>query len=763
MSKKDSRARLLYAGLFITLIFAFAMAGCVDESQSEYVVSEDGGQVIYGDFNPDQSNTLIGAIVDEWRIFSILFVMITVVIIAMMYPLSSALKMPSLKAWADVELGEAISSVLIVVFIIAVLVFVELVTQGIVMGLPDLNCQVADRFCPVTIANQYVQEYLDKSLAIYDDIFESAIKKGKLATMSFVLGTNYLVLLYLSLSLKLFPHFMIEVTTAGQEMQFLMGMRDALVFQQFILNHVSGTLAPMALMIGIIFRSFFMTRKLGGLLMAFGIGFLLVFPLSYALAMYTVQTTLYGTTTTGGDVANEFCTASCRQLPPNAYKTSGGLETYQRSDITGLFPPEGCASGYVCIDGECAHSQAADPTLCDADEEYIPGYCIDPGQSCENNDAYKKRIDDLMKGRECTIIAVPDGEGGFTEFEACNDLESEVSPVTSKTIYFCGYYDEVCPAMCRTLPYSNSNPECASRYTEYQCREIVPKECFITRFASLDDPILSGMEPIDKDACPLKCRPLVGLQKEGCRGMTGYGFVITGEDKVEDIDDQMDDDGYNGDSFQDRCRDEIKNKHCNDDDNATRALERMDFEDVKDGGTIAWDEGCPNNCRWVTETGALGPGCQSSVCGKIPATPNTLRDTAMLAAVPDDYDLQIQMDQAEQTCYTVIPSDVFTDPDCVQCTYLMDPGFASLPPVHQRCDSLCGKAKKVAATPDSDSMETGIDGFSGPLEMKSITKLVAPAIILPMLNLVITFIFIRTLSPILGGDIDIPGMMGTIR
>jgi len=437
----------------------------------------------------------------------------------LMYPLSMALGMPSLKAWAEVELGEAVSTILIVMFIIGVLVFTEVVTQGIILGVPELECQEGDRFCPVTIANEYVQDYLDKSLAVYDDLFESAIKKGKLATMSFVLGTNYLMLLYLSLSLKLFPHFMIEVTTAGQELQFLMGMRDALVFQQFILNHVSGTLAPMALMIGIIFRCFFMTRKLGGLLMAFGIGFLLIFPLTYALAMFTVHTTLYGTTTTGGEVDTQFCTSSCKELPPRAYKTSGGVEAYQRSDLLEIFPPEGCSEGYTCRDGFCGGKNVAGSAAeCEGDEGYVDGFCTDPSQQCETDEEYAKRINDFILGqKDCTIIGIL-GEGEQKEVEVCNEQKSAVSPVSGELIYTCGVYDEVCPSICRTLPYPNSNPECASRYTEYQCREIVPEECFIIRFASLDDPIFGGMEEIDKDACPLKCRPLVGLKKRRMRG-----------------------------------------------------------------------------------------------------------------------------------------------------------------------------------------------------------------------------------------------------
>jgi hypothetical protein len=43
--------------------------------------------------------------------------------------------------------------------------------------------------------------------------------------------------------------------------------------------------------------------------------------------------------------------------------------------------------------------------------------------------------------------------------------------------------------------------------------------------------------------------------------------------------------------------------------------------------------------------------------------------------------------------------------------------------------------------------------------MKSVSKLAIPAFVLPLFGLALTFMFIQVLSPMLGGDIDIPGMM----
>ena len=677
-------------------------------------------------------------------------------------------------------MAQAFTTVLIVVFVMAVLIFVELLTHGLIMDIPELSCDSSSKYCPVTVATEYLQEYLDKSLAVYDDILETAVEKGKLATMSFVVGTNYLWLGYLSLSMKIWPHYMIEVTTASQQLQFLMGMRDALVFQQFILNQVSGTLAPMALMLGIIFRSFFITRKLGGLLMAFGIGFLLVFPATYALAMYTLHTTLYGSTSTGGDVATEYCTVSCRELPPLAYKTSGGIETYQRSEIKELFPPEGCSEDFLCKDGACAGGVASSPGECPDGYDFADGFCIDPAQSCETDEEYKLRIDEFINGKNCSLKLMPVPFGDPVEIEVCDPIEfKETSEGTD--IYTCGYYDDVCPQSCRTLPYPNQDPACASRMTEYQCREIVPEECFIIRFANYSDPMLGGLEENDaptEDICPRKCRPLVGLQKEGCD--IGYGFVLGNDNmKVKVINEQMVEDDYlstpGSQSVKQRCEatryGPFADALCGENDNAYVALALLNYEELEEDKLVAWDEGCPNNCRWLAldedaedddNKVSFGPGC-SDYCDATPTNAQALWDAAYEAADPDNYDLEAQIDAAEQSCYMLVPQAAFTDMDCVSCDSLIDPGFASYPPVHQGCANLCGKAKKVAISDETGALGSATDGFAGPLATKDITKLVIPAIVLPMLNLVITFMFIRTLSPMLGGDIDIPGMMRMIR
>ncbi len=708
--------------LFLPIILLFALFllyGCADAEESQYVVgvNTEGDVVEYGGYNPGTSDTLIGSIVDEWRAFSVLFMLISIGLIALAYPVSSALDLKDLRAWADVEMGEAYSTALIVLVVIATLVFVELVTHAILSADPIFNCG-GSRFCPVSVAEQYLQEYLDKTMPLYQDLMSESVRYGKLATWSLIAGTNYMYLGYLSVSMKPIPFFLIKSTSATQELQFLMGMREALFFQQFLLNHVSSTLAPMALLLGIIFRSFFITRKLGGLLMAFGIGFMLVFPASYALGMYTLHTTIHGTSVTGGEVTNEHCTASCRELPPVAY-IPGETEGLSRSEIIEMFP---ITDFFPQNPGESAEEYAERLALHDAE--------------------YSSLIRDFLRGKECVIIEdVVDPSLPAEYHEECTPVEYWDNDDGDR-IYTCGFYDELCPLMCRTLPYPNQNMDCASRATEFFCREHVPEQCFLTRFVNFADPNLQGMANEDTgigdEVCPKECRPLIGLKKEGCD--VGYGFILEEDMDVSDVNGIMDDAGY----LDKPGTDSLSGSGGSD---AKKRLRKLGFEELEIGKMVIWDEGCPNNCRWISTSGELmDPGCET-LCKEeyIPDDPEEIWEEAMHAHSVED-----QIAAAEKSCIMIVPDKVFNSPECTSCSYLLDPGFASYPAVHQSCQKLCG-------SPTGDTADSNMD--SELAEMNSVTSITFPALILPLLNLVITLTAIRTLSPILGGDIDLPGMM----
>lgn len=713
----------IYLGLFVLTVALLFFAGCTTPSDSEYE-----SEIIKAEAEAETSS-VFGFVVQEWRFFCIIFLMISIGLIALSYPVATALNIPELRAWADVELGEAFSTVLIVVLVLSILVFAEITTHAFLFESGEFSevCTDSKDFCPAVVAKEYINSYLTKTEGIYEDLQENAINAGKLATFTVGAGAQHWIALYYTISWKPMGEEMLTVNMIMQELQFLMTLRDALIFQDFLINNVTLTLAPIALMLGIIFRSFFVTRKLGGQLMAFGIAFILVFPASYAIAMYTVQATVYGSAGSGAMPGGEFCTYSCMKLPPAAYDKSTG-EGYTWTETAKLLPQE---SGETDEEYDLRVSQFLSGEICESNPETV----------CEPNP------------------------------------ETEIDTGTS-TIVSCGQYNEICPQVCRTIPYPNLDPTCSSPRTEFMCREHVPEECFEIKFVNRSDPRLSGLKPHDFEGCPEQCRPVIGLKKEGCD--VGYGFVLTEDLEVnpDEVDDVMADEGYTGPSFTDKLADVCHTRLfwmtgilqypsisvCknfwvpiiyNNYNTSEILVDYLDYEDVKVGNTIEWDRGCPNECRWITKDGKVGFGCSQYEPMAMDDTPSGIWDEAFAAT-----SLSGQVAAAEKTCVMIIPDKVFEKPsDCSGCNYVLDRGFTSLPPVHIDCPRLCGMPQSSIVKSDQDSMSSTVGGFAGPAEMKSISAIIVPSLILPLLSLVITFIFMRTLSPIIGGGIDISGMM----
>jgi hypothetical protein len=51
-----------------------------------------------------------------------------------------------------------------------------------------------------------------------------------------------------------------------------------------------------------------------------------------------------------------------------------------------------------------------------------------------------------------------------------------------------------------------------------------------------------------------------------------------------------------------------------------------------------------------------------------------------------------------------------------------------------------------------------IEGNIGKPEIVNVGKLMVPGYLLPLFNILVTLMFIRSVSKMLGGDVDIPGL-----
>jgi hypothetical protein len=87
----------------------------------------------------------------------------------------------------------------------------------------------------------------------------------------------------------------------------------------------------------------------------------------------------------------------------------------------------------------------------------------------------------------------------------------------------------------------------------------------------------------------------------------------------------------------------------------------------------------------------------------------------------------------------------------LDCTYY--------PAVRTDCSTVC--SDEALAGPVNIGPQDFIKklpGAQGQLDVKNVGTLMVPALVMPLFCLVIVIAFIRVFSPVLGGDMEIPGL-----
>jgi len=80
------------------------------------------------------------------------------------------------------------------------------------------------------------------------------------------------------------------------------------------------------------------------------------------------------------------------------------------------------------------------------------------------------------------------------------------------------------------------------------------------------------------------------------------------------------------------------------------------------------------------------------------------------------------------------------------------------PKVQTRCSDVCAPPKNAPAKSPGEYTKIGGEGLVGRAELPNVARLIIPASLLPLFNIVATLVFIKGLSEMLGGDIEIPGI-----
>ena len=256
----------------------------------------------------------------NWEILALIVVFISLAIVALTLIIAKTLNISILKAWADVELSQIIVSGIILVIIVVGLglldigseLLVESVSENVAVSCPDGQQKA------ICLANLYLDDTFDTANGAAKNLMKETLEIGRRASLK--QGKALQTLPYMASSGSTDAGLKLMVERNSILMDYYGNTLASLKAQKYFLNAIGFTIGPLFIVFGLIFRSFFLTRKLGGLLIAIGIGVIVVLPLTYVFAMLTLSIQVYGDQMldpVGGD-----CPEECLKQYPIGFNAS---------------------------------------------------------------------------------------------------------------------------------------------------------------------------------------------------------------------------------------------------------------------------------------------------------------------------------------------------------------------------------------------------------------------------------------------------------
>jgi len=321
----------------------------------------------------------------DWKAMGLIGVAIVCFIIALAAMFGQAFNMPEAKAFANTELKQAVISVLLIVSLIALVTFFnEVAWMSVTASDLPVSCNSVEP-CYVTAAKAYLAQLSDTGNEYAKNELRESIVNAKRASYGYNLNLNKIYLLFAGMSIRFNAGDSLIAERHGALFTQVSKLMGSLSSQKYFVDVVTFGIAPLFILLGIVLRTFFFTRKLGGLLLAIAISLFIVYPLTYAFAWYTLNVTVYGERTLA--VADPSCPGECTGTYPVAFFTNDKGELVQFSTTQAIMRtginksnwasggPAGAFPGLVaCRDLSSINiPQSVAPTSCGE----CPDYCRD--------------------------------------------------------------------------------------------------------------------------------------------------------------------------------------------------------------------------------------------------------------------------------------------------------------------------------------------------------------------------------------------------
>ena len=241
---------------------------------------------------------------NNWHGIASIAILASAFVVSLAYMLGSFLNNTMLINWSKSELLQVFASALIVGGLFWLVAMIGAMSQSLTTATginclsPDLEdayakAEIALAPCHINVAQQYLQ-------ITYENLFEmtrDVLVTGSLisAISNFNITFESLPPPWISVTLVPFASLNMIFETLYFVFDMLTKLMILLKFQIYFFSFVWRALFPMLLVGGVILRTFWFTRRLGGLLIALAIGMYVAFPMIYTLAYWVLGGTSAGT------------------------------------------------------------------------------------------------------------------------------------------------------------------------------------------------------------------------------------------------------------------------------------------------------------------------------------------------------------------------------------------------------------------------------------------------------------------------------------
>ncbi|MFA6490131.1 MAG: hypothetical protein WCT52_05645 [Candidatus Micrarchaeia archaeon] len=256
----------------------------------------------------------------DWNSLGLAGVMISIIIIAIAAMMGQAFNLTEVKAFAKTEIMQAVVSLLLIAGLMALVQFFDIVAIEAIesMNLP-VSCNPSEP-CYITAAKEYITNIQGVADQYAQNNLKESFDRMRVAMRGANVQFNVWWAAFAGANTRWNAGESIQAERAGALFDSLSKVLVSLYAQKYLIEVVSFGIAPVLLLLGIVMRTFYFTRKLGGLLLAIAISLFIVYPLTFTFAWFTLNVTVYGERSIAAN--DPVCPIECTARYPVAFYTN---------------------------------------------------------------------------------------------------------------------------------------------------------------------------------------------------------------------------------------------------------------------------------------------------------------------------------------------------------------------------------------------------------------------------------------------------------